>query len=486
MGMGRRKAERQRELWVASSSLPVTPHHVFYEKLNTLLTDSRFDEFVEKLCRPHYADNAGRESIPPGAYFRMLFVGYFEGIDSQRGIAWRCADSRSISRFWGYAENEETPDHSSLTRIRNRLPEKIHLEVFQFVLKMAEDRKLLKGKMIAVDSTTLEANAAMKSIVRRDTGEDWRQYIRRLAQEQGAPSETEEDLRRFDKNRPDKKVSNEEWVSETDSESRIAKMKDGRTHLAYKAEHVMDLETELLLSAEVYHADTADTQTLVASVTAAQENLDEADAAGDIQEVVADKGYHAADTLAQCSEWNGWGLRTYILEPKRRQALGLGVSSVGRNGRSVREPAARAGRAQQASAASAQRAGGTELRSHVRHGRTETHLAQRPDEDSEALLDPRCGAESGSADAKALRIQKASDTPARGRAFLSCATCRVECGDDPLRAPTPRPAPASRNLRTQAGRRGHLTSTTTDANFNSLLVDSGRGPENLPYSLTLP
>jgi len=318
MGMGRRKEGRQQELWIATGSLPQTPHHVFYEKLNKLLAEARFDEFVEKLCQPHYAQNAGRDSIPPGIYFRMLFVGYFEGIDSQRGIAWRCADSRSIARFLGYAENEETPDHSSLTRIRDRLPEEVHDQVFPFVLQVAEAHRLLKGKTIAVDSTTLEANAAMKSIVRRDTGEDWREYVRRLAEAQGAPSETDEDLRRFDKHRPDKKVSNDEWASSTDTESRIAKMKDGRTHLAYKAEHAIDLESDLLLSAEVYHADEADTQTLLPSVTAAQENLDEAGAERDIEEVVADKGYHAADTLAQCHEWGVLGLRTYIPEPKRR------------------------------------------------------------------------------------------------------------------------------------------------------------------------
>ena len=318
MGMGRRKEERQQELWIATDLLPQTPHHVFYEKLNKLLAQTGFDEFVEKLCQPYYAHNAGRDSIPPGVYFRMLFVGYFEGIDSQRGIAWRCADSRSIARFLGYSEKEETPDHSSLTRIRDRLPEEVHDQVFPFVLQVAEEHKLLKGKTIAVDSTTLEANAAMKSIVRRDTGEDWREYVRRLAEEQGAPSETDEDLRRFDKNRPDKKVSNDEWVSDSDGESRITKMKDGRTHLAYKAEHVIDLESDFLLSAEVYHADEADTQTLLPSVTAAQENLDQAGAARDIEEVVADKGYHAADTLAQCNEWGVLGLRTYIPEPKRR------------------------------------------------------------------------------------------------------------------------------------------------------------------------
>ena len=173
MGMGRRREERQQELWIATGSLPETPQHVFYEKLNKLLAEAGFDAFVEELCAAYYVANTGRESIPPGVYFRMLFVGYFEGIDSQRGIAWRCADSRSIARFLGFGENEATPDHSSLTRIRNRLPEEIHDAVFQFVLQMADERRLLAGKTIAVDSTTLEANAAMKSIGRRDTGEDW-------------------------------------------------------------------------------------------------------------------------------------------------------------------------------------------------------------------------------------------------------------------------------------------------------------------------
>ena len=319
MGMGRRREERQQELWIATGSLPETPQHVFYEKLNKLLAEAGFDAFVEELCTPFYVANTGRESIPPGVYFRMLFVGYFEGIDSQRGIAWRCADSRSIARFLGCAENEATPDHSSLTRIRNRLPEEIHDAVFQFVLQMADERRLLKGKTIAVDSTTLEANAAMKSIVRRDTGEDWKAYVRRLAEAQGAPAETDEELRRFDKNRPDKKVSNEEWVSQTDAESRITRMKDGRTHLAYKAEHAIDLESDFLLAAEVYHANEADTETLLETVSAAQENLDEADTYREIEEVVADKGYHSAEVLADCHEWNGLGVRTYIPEPKRRQ-----------------------------------------------------------------------------------------------------------------------------------------------------------------------
>ena len=270
MGRGWRRRERQRELWLATDELatdelPNTPRHVFYEKLNGVLAEARFDDFVEELCQSSYVPGVGRDSIPPGVYFRMLLVGYFEGIDSQRGIAWRCADSRSLQAFLGYAFHEATPDHSSLSRTRDRLSLAIHERVFAFVLAIAEEKKLLRGKTVAVDSTTLEANAAMKSIVRKDTGEDWKAYLRRLMLEAGLIEQdeqpTDEELRRFDKNRSKKTVSNEEWESETDPDSRITKMKDGRTHLAYKAEHVVDLDTEFLLSAQVYFATEADSQT---------------------------------------------------------------------------------------------------------------------------------------------------------------------------------------------------------------------------------
>ena len=223
MGMGRRKRERQQEFWVAAGSLPGVPRHVFYEKLNGVLAEGGFDAFVEEWCEPFYAAGAGRDSIPPGVYFRMLFVGYFEGIDSQRGIAWRCADSRSLARFLDYGPNEATPDHSSLTRIRDRLPLEIHEQVFAFVLSVAEDHGLLANKTVAVDSTFLEANAAMKSIVCQETGEDWKEYVKRLAAAEGIALETDEELRKYDKNRKNKRVSNDEWESETDGDSRIMK-----------------------------------------------------------------------------------------------------------------------------------------------------------------------------------------------------------------------------------------------------------------------
>lgn len=313
MSMGRRKGERQ-EGWIASANLPTSPGHVFYEKLNRLLAEHGFDAFVEDLCRPLYAKNKGRESIPPGIYFRMLMIGYFEGLDSQRGIAWRCADSRSLQAFLGYGPADATPDHSSLTRVGQRLPIEVHEQVFPFVLRIAKVKKLLKGKTVAVDATLLEANAAMKSIVRRDTGDDWKAYLTKLAKEAGIENPTDEDLRRFDKKRKGKKVSNKDWVSPSDPESRIMKMKDGRTHLSQKAEHVVDLETDMLLAATIHAGDRSDSASGIGSVIAAQANLIHCGSDAEIKEVVNDKGYHEASSLAQ---YASWGIRTYIPEPKR-------------------------------------------------------------------------------------------------------------------------------------------------------------------------
>ena len=321
MAMGKRKRERQEALFVTADRLPRSLGHPFYQRLNQLLAEADFDGWIEKRCERYYVqeEKRGQRSIPPGVYFRMLMVGYFEGIGSQRGIAWRCADSLSLRDFLGTPLDQETPDHSTLTNTRKRLPPEVFDEVFQFVLRIAAEKKLLSGKTVGVDSTTLEANAAMKSIIRRDTGEDWKEYVTRLMREEGViePEQqpSDEELRRFDKKRKDKKVSNEEWVSPTDPASRITQMKDGRTHLAYKAEHVVDLKSDLVLAAEILPADHADSQTMVDSVVEAQVNLEQAGCEQRIEEVAADKGYHAAANLERCEALH---LRTYIPEPKRK------------------------------------------------------------------------------------------------------------------------------------------------------------------------
>jgi len=317
MALGRRNGERQAEFWVTMEQLPMSPGHVFYDKLNSLLAEAGFDEWIESLCEPFYA-KYGRPGIPPGVYFRMVLVGYFEGIGTQRGIAWRCSDSLSLRKFLGIASTEESPDHSSLSVIRERLPSEVHKAVFVWVLRLAREKNLLDGKTVGVDSTTLEANAAMKSIVRRDTGEDWHEYVTGLMREAGTvgPNETPtiEQMKRFDKSRQGKKVSNDDWESPADPDSRIAKMKDGTTHLAYKAEHAVDLKTEMIVSAEIYHANEGDTHTLEDTVQLAQVNLQESGSAVWIEDVVGDKGYHSVATLETFAEQTPY--RTYVAEPK--------------------------------------------------------------------------------------------------------------------------------------------------------------------------
>jgi transposase len=313
MALGKRKI-RQEELFVATAELRQGPGHPFYAKLNEVLAEGGFDGFVETLCAPHYRVG-GRPGIPPGVYFRMVFIGYFEGLDSQRGIAWRCADSLGLRSFLGLAPTEATPVHASMSVIRQRLPETVFDEVFRFVLGLLEHRGLLRGKTLGIDATTLEANAAMKSIVRRDDGKGWQEYLRTLAQAEGVENPTAADLQRLDRSRPDKQVSNKHWASPSDPDARIARMKDGTTHLAYKAEHAVDLENEAIVVATVTTADRGDGPTGAETLILAQANLAQLGSDTAVAELVADKGYHDNRLLAQCAAWQ---VRTYIPERKQK------------------------------------------------------------------------------------------------------------------------------------------------------------------------
>lgn len=312
MALGKRKPT-QEELFIPTADLATGLGHPFYAKLNAVLADAGFDAFVEELCARYYKEG-GRPGIPPGVYFRMLLIGYFEGLDSQRGIAWRCADSLALRTFLGIALTEATPVHASMTIIRKRLPESVYDQVFVFVLRLLEQQGLLRGKTVAIDATTLEANAAMKSIARKDTGADWKQYLRGLAKAEGIDHPTDEDLRRLDRARKDKKVSNEQWESPSDPDSRIAKMKDGRTHLAYKAEHAVDLVSEAIVATTVTFADKSDPQSAPVTLSLAEANLVLAGSETTLAEVVMDKGYHDNWLLARLDKK---GVRTYI--PERRQ-----------------------------------------------------------------------------------------------------------------------------------------------------------------------
>jgi transposase len=316
MAMKRRKP-KQAEFWVPTADLARSPGHPFYERLNRLLSEHGFDPFVEERCAKFYAERMGRPSIPPGVYFRMLLVGYFEGLDSEREIAWRCADSLSLREFLGYGPGEAPPDHSTLSVIRRRIDVETHQEVFGWVLELLARQGLIRGKTVGVDATTLEANAALRSIVRRDTGEGYEEYLKDLARASGIETPTREDAARLDRKRA-KKGSNKEWEHPRDPEARITKMKDGRTHLAHMAEHAVDLDTSAIVAVTVQEADRGDTQTIHRTVTEACENLREIrDAGHDVavmDELVADKGYHSNEVLEAMEEA---GIRSYVSEPDR-------------------------------------------------------------------------------------------------------------------------------------------------------------------------
>jgi transposase len=304
MALGR-QGERQTELMIGWAELPRSPGHVFYDRLQTVLLEAGFDGFAEAQCAPYYARKQGRPSLPPGRYFRMHLVGCFEGIDSERGLEWRCAASLSLRAFLRLGTIEPVPDHSWLSKTRSRLPLEVHEAVFAWVLERLAEHGLIRGERIGVDASTMEANAALRAIVRRDTGEDYREMLVRLAQESGIATPTTEDLIRLDRQRKGKRLSNRDWASPSDPEARIAKLKDGRTHLAYKPEHAVDLDTGAIVAAEIHPADQGDTATLPATLEAAEANLAAVDAAPtpeDPAELVADKGYHSRDGLKELED----------------------------------------------------------------------------------------------------------------------------------------------------------------------------------------
>ena len=248
-------------------------------RLQAILIAAGFDSFVEELCAGHYAVVRGRPSLPPGRYFRMLLIGYFEGIDSERGLEWRCADSLSLREFLRLAERETVPDHSWLSRTRSRLPLELHEQVFTWALHRLSEHGLIKGERIGVDASTMEANAALRSSVRRDSGEGYRAMLTRTARESGIATPTADDLVRLDRARTGKKLSNADWESPIDLGAKIARLKDGRTRLAYKPEHASDLDTGAIIAAELHAADRGDTFSLPVTLEAAMEQLAALDAA---------------------------------------------------------------------------------------------------------------------------------------------------------------------------------------------------------------
>jgi transposase len=324
MAMGTRKhRERQEGLWY-ETELPTGPGHPFYKRLNEVLDNAAFDTFCESNCAEFYHEKLGRPSLAPGLYFRIMMIGFFEGLDSERGIAWRLADSLTLREFLSIGLDEKTPDHVTISRTRRLIDAETHQRIFTWVLERLAQGGLIQGKTIGVDSTTLEANAAMKSIVRRDTGESYTAYLKRLAEADGMETKDAAALLRMDRKRT-KRTSNEDWESPSDGEAEITKLKDGRTALAYKAENAVDMETGAIVAVTTHGGAAADTTTVqetvieagiaVAGLIAEQtpDGKYEVHPFG-VEEVVADKGYHSNNVAVDLKEM---GLRSYIAEPDR-------------------------------------------------------------------------------------------------------------------------------------------------------------------------
>ena len=314
--MGMRETD-QSPLWIAASDLPTAPGHPFYARLNAVLDGHGFDRFAEDQCREFYAKVMGRPGLPPGQYFRLLLVGYFEGIDAERGIAWRAADSLAVRSFVRLALHEAAPDHTTISRTRRLIDLETHRAVFTWVQQRLVEVGLLKGQTVAIDATTLEANAAMRSIVRRDTAETYQEFLTRLAKASGIETPTREDLARLDRTRK-KKTSNKDWTNPHDPDAKVTKMKDGRTHLAHKAEHAVDLETGAIVAVTLQGADQGDTTTIVETATATAEQVEDAQAdvkdPQPLEEIIADKGYHSNQTML---DLEAVGIRSYVAEPDR-------------------------------------------------------------------------------------------------------------------------------------------------------------------------
>lgn len=338
------KIDEQGGLFVTYKDVPRSAGHPFYEALESILRANHFDWFVERECERFYSGR-GRPSIAPGVYFRCLFIGYFEGIDSERGIAWRVADSLSLRAFLGLALTKDTPDHSTLSRTRRRLDLEVHDRVFEWVLSVLADARLVRGKTLGVDGSTLEANAALRTLVRRDDGQAYQDYLVELAKAEGIEEPTREDIARIDRKRP-KKGCNKTWVNPYEPDAEISKMKNGSTDMAHKVEHAVDMHEGAIVGVTLHGGTTHDTKSLDATLEEAESNLsavrenlrakaeaerDEGDDDGahqakavedspdlpvaeQIEEVVLDKGYHSNQTLCDMDESE---IRTYIAEPKR-------------------------------------------------------------------------------------------------------------------------------------------------------------------------
>jgi transposase len=324
--MFRRKArEPQSTFWIPTTELPSTPANAFYERLDRALTESGFGDEVRKLCEPYYErdrSRGGRPGIDPEVYFKMQLIGFFESLPSERGIAARCADSLSIRKFLHYELHEATPDHSTLTVIRQRLGPEVFEQVFALVLRALKAHGLLKGRRLGIDASVMEANASLRSLEHRLTGDAYAEYVRKLAEAAGVDTSDPAAVRRFDKKRPDRKTSNDEWQNPHDPDAKVGRTKRGTTRMIYKPEHVVDLDTGAIVDADMRPGDAHDTEDLTDRILETEARLNEA--LGDpkdterVECVAADTGYFK---LAEIELLQGVGIQTVIPDSQKHRRL---------------------------------------------------------------------------------------------------------------------------------------------------------------------
>lgn len=321
----RKDREPQSSFWIPTSDLPSTAANAFYRRLDRALSESGFGDAVRALCEPFYESDTsrgGRPGIDPEVYFKMQMVGFFENLPSERGIAARCADSLSIRDFLHYELHEATPDHSSFTVIRQRLSPEVYEQVFELVLKALKTHKLLKGRRLGIDASVIEANASLKSLEHRLTGEAYAEYVRKLAEAAGVDTSEPAAVRRFDRKRPGRKSSNDEWQNPHDPDAKIGRTKRGSTRMIYKPEHVVDLETGAIVDADVRPGDEHDTDNLTERLLGAEarinRTLGEPNDTERVELVAADKGYFKLEEI-----WllQGLNIQTGISDPQGNRRL---------------------------------------------------------------------------------------------------------------------------------------------------------------------
>ena len=300
----KKNKQKQTSFWIATEELQVKPQITFFSKLDSLLEDIDFGKKIRKLCKPYYSDKTNcRPPIDPEVYFKMMTIGFFENIQSQRGIAARCADSLSIRDFLGYSINEATPDHSTLSETRYRLPVSVYSQIFSIILKALKDNGLVKGENLAFDSSIIEANASLLCLQNRMTEESYAEYIKQLAQEAGVNPEDKAAVARFDRKRKGRKTSNKEWYNPFDTDAKIGQTKDGATDMIYKPEHVVDLDTSAIIDADVLLGDTGDTNNLSERVVNAQIRLNDISENPVVEKpaetITADKGYYSVQEITE-------------------------------------------------------------------------------------------------------------------------------------------------------------------------------------------